>query len=187
MEHKKEGIRVNLNSMVYVALMAAVIYAIAQIRVPAPMGVVHLGDSMVLMAAILLGKKKGAVAAAIGMTLFDILGGYLVWAPFTMVIKFSMAYVAGAIAFRKDYNGENIKNNLLAFIVASIVMIFGYYLSGIIVAKMLLSSAATWYAANIMALNEVIFNVGQGVAAIVIALPLSKVIKPALRKANIDL
>ena len=50
-------------------------------------GLVHLGTGMLFIASILFGPKKGALAGAIGMGLFDIVGGWLLWAPITIVAR----------------------------------------------------------------------------------------------------
>src|SRR3712207_8052524 len=46
---------------IQVGIMAAIVFvATSIVHIPSIMGVVHLGDSMVFLAAILLGRKKGA-------------------------------------------------------------------------------------------------------------------------------
>ena len=173
---------VNIRSITYVGMMTAITFVVAYaIHFNTFMGVVHLGDSMVLLGAILLGKKKGAVSAAIGMTLFDLLLGYNMWAPFTFVIKGCMAYIAASIAFRKDYNGENVINNIFAFVVAALFMIFGYFLTGGIIAKLTME-APTLFAALVLSSKDIVGNIGQGTAAIIIALPLSKVLKNKIKQ-----
>jgi uncharacterized membrane protein len=172
---------VGIRTLTYVGIMAAMTFVLAYtIHLNTFMGVVHLGDSMVLLGAILLGKKKGAASAAIGMTLFDLLLGYTMWAPFTFVIKASMAYIAASIAFRKDFNGENIINNTFAFVVAALFMIFGYFLAGGIIAKLTME-APTLFAALALSSKDIVGNIGQGTAAIVIALPLSKILKNKIK------
>ena len=83
---------VNTNSKfhktVFTALMIAIIFISANlIRIPTVGGFVHLGDCMVLLAAALLGKKRGALASGIGMALVDLYSGYIIWAPFTFLIS----------------------------------------------------------------------------------------------------
>ena len=39
---------------------------------------------MLSVVSILFGPKKGAVAGAIGMGLFDLISGWTLWAPFTI-------------------------------------------------------------------------------------------------------
>lgn len=164
--------KTNVNSIVQVGMMAAIVYvATSLIHVPSAFGegVLHLGDSAVYLAAILLGKRKGALAGGIGMCLFDLLSPYVVWAPFTFVIKWSMAYIAATLAYRKGYEGKNFMNNLFAFIVAGIVMIIGYFFAG-------------WILYDLPnAIASIANNVLQVSAGMVIALPLSTMIKKRLR------
>lgn len=169
-------------SLIQVGLMAALAYvATSMIAIPVGNGaVLHLGDAVVFLSAILLGKKKGAIASAIGMTLFDALSLYAIWAPFTLVIKGVMAYIAGAIAFRKGYEGKNFINNLFAFIVAGIFMIVGYFIAGGVLNRFAYG-APNMLAAFALALKDVSFNGLQVLAGIVIALPLTLPLKKVLK------
>jgi uncharacterized membrane protein len=128
--------------------------------------VLHIGDSMVFAAVILLGKRKAAIAAALGMALFDVSTPYIIWAPFTFVIKGLMAYIAGAVAFRSGFNGEKLWNNILGFALGGIWMIIGYLFAGRIL-----------YGSFAAALLDVQWNVLQVVLGIVIAVPLIKTLK----------
>ena len=49
-------------------------------------GLIHLGNVPLFIGAILFGKKTGAIAGGIGMGLFDLLSGWTLWAPFTLII-----------------------------------------------------------------------------------------------------
>lgn len=179
---------ITTQDVIEIGLMSAIIFVMTFIiHIPSFMGVVHLGDSMVLLGAVLLGKKRGAIAAAIGMSLFDLLNGYTAWVPFTLVIKGLMAYIAGSIAYRKGFNGDSLCNNLFAFLVAGIFMIAGYYFSGVILAKFVVMESATLSQAFIIALKDIPGNIAQASAGIIIGLPLSLTIKKALRTANINL
>lgn len=81
------------------ALMAAIIYlSIYFLKIiPTPDGYTHLGDCMIFIAVLILGKKNSAFAAGIGAALADILGGYVQWAIPSFIIKAVMALIMGAI------------------------------------------------------------------------------------------
>lgn len=172
---------VKAQDIVQVALMAAMTYiATAVINIPSGVivkGVVHLGDSMVFLAAILLGKKKGFLSAAIGMCMFDLLSPYVIWAPFTFVIKGMMAYIAASIAYRKGYKGSSSWNNVLAFALGGIWMIAAYYAAGVIIMHFVMNVALGQ--AIILTAAEIPGNVTQVVAGIILALPLGKILKKA--------
>jgi uncharacterized membrane protein len=167
-ENKERNIGVI--DIVQVALMAAMIFVTTYV-IEIPVGtkaVLHIGDTMVFAGAVILGKKKAALASAIGMGLFDLLSPYAVWAPFTFIIKGVMAYIAGSVAFRKGYEGKNTINNIFGFLLAGFWMITGYYFAGGIIYKSL-----------IIALGDVTGNVIQVAAGIVLAIPLIAALKNA--------
>ncbi|KEI14251.1 membrane protein [Clostridium novyi B str. ATCC 27606] len=188
MEHNKKkqvltSSGLKLIDLIQIGLMASIIFILTSVvHIPSFMGVIHLGDSMIFLGAILLEKKKGAISAAIGMSLFDILNGYILWAPFTFFIKGIMGYIAGVICYRKNYNGENLLNNLFGFIVSGLFMIIAYYLSGVIMARFLIMKVATMDQAFVIALKDIPGNISQVVGGVIIALPLSLILKKTLKK-----
>lgn len=168
--------------IVQISLMAAITFiATSVIHIPTFMGVLHLGDSMIFLSAILFGRKKSAISSAVGMCLFDLISGYTLWAPFTLVIKGVMGYIAGSIAYRKNYNGNNISNNIFAFVMAGIWMIAAYYLGGAIILTFI-SKEFALKQALIISLKDVPTNIIQVVGGIALALPLIAALK---RKINI--
>ncbi|WP_144530026.1 ECF transporter S component [Peribacillus simplex] len=91
-------------------------------------GLVHLGTAMLFIASILFGPKKAALAGAIGMGLFDIVGGWTLWAPITIVARGLQGYIVGKIAWSKGRNGNSIAFNVIATIVSIPFMIAVYYI-----------------------------------------------------------
>ena len=68
-----------IRTMVLTALLMALILVLTfatKIPIPASQGYIHLGDCMIFMAVIVLGRKYGTIAAAVGSALADIMGGY---------------------------------------------------------------------------------------------------------------
>jgi Predicted membrane protein len=182
MEQKKMVLsNVKTQDMVQVALMAALTYiATATINVPMGSilkGVVHLGDTMIFLAAVLLGRKKAFLSSAIGMCMFDLFSPYIIWAPFTFFIKGIMAYIAGTVAYRKDYNGNNIWNNIIAFSLGGIWMIAAYYVAGVLIMHFVMNVALGQ--ALTLSIAEIPGNIAQVVAGMVLAIPLGKILKKA--------
>ena len=104
----------NKNTSIYfitiTALMTALVYvftAFINIRLPiaANGGLIHLGNVPLFIGAILFGRRVGTIAGGVGMALFDLLSGWTVWAPFTLVTVGLMGYVVGLIAERKPKFG----------------------------------------------------------------------------------
>ncbi|WP_123053313.1 ECF transporter S component [Clostridium sp. JN-1] len=182
MEHKNSiSSNITVQDIVQVSLMAAVTYiATAVINIPSGLlvkGVVHLGDTMVFVAAVLLGRKKSFLSAGIGMGLFDLLSPYAIWAPFTFFIKGIMAYIASTIAYRKGYNGENVLNNVFGFLLGGLWMVAAYYVSGSYIAHFTMNINLTQ--AFILTLTHIPGDIAQVAAGTVIAVPLCKVLKKA--------
>ena len=47
---------------------------------------------MLFIVSIIFGPKKGAIAGAVGMGLFDLVSGWTLWAPFTIVARLTRIY-----------------------------------------------------------------------------------------------
>ena len=126
------------NRLVMTAMMIClVLVATFSIRIPSPFtqGYVHLGDTMVFLSVLLLGKKSGALAAGLGSGLADILGGYAAYAPWTLIIKALMAFIMGVfIEGCKKKEKHHIKIGsvplveIIGMVIAGIEMVIGYAL-----------------------------------------------------------
>ena len=94
------------------------------LQVPSPTGgYMNLGDAVVLLGAWLLGPVFGAVAGGIGPAMADLLSGYAVYVPGTLVIKAVMALTAALL-----YRTLGKKWLLLCAIAAEVPMVLGYWL-----------------------------------------------------------
>jgi len=121
----------NIRDIVQIGLLSALTFVAAwAIHIPyGNGGVIHLGDSMIFLTAIVFGRKYAAVSGAIGMTLFDILSGFSVWAPYTFVIKAGMGLIAGSMANLGGAKGGSVVKNVVGMLLAGIWMILGYYIA----------------------------------------------------------
>ena len=106
------------------ALMAAIIYVFtAYIHVPSHTGYTHGGDGCLYLAASLLPAPFAAAAGAIGAGLADLLSGYGIWAPGTVIIK-----VLTAFCFTSRREKLVNKRNVLGILPALVLCVGGYYL-----------------------------------------------------------
>ncbi|GFZ33923.1 hypothetical protein CSC2_44490 [Clostridium zeae] len=166
-------------------LMIALVFIAGNIiKIPTAGGFVHLGDCMVLLSAVILGKKRGALAAAIGMAMVDISGGWIIWAPFTFIIKAGMAYIAGDVIER--FKGTYI-SYVVGFVLGGIFMIFGYFLAGTVIAA---ATSGNGFSTAIVgglvfAAKDIVGNVLQATSGVVIALPLSVALVKKRNSASI--
>lgn len=90
-------------------------------------GYVHFGDSIIYVASVFLGPIPGAIVGALGHSLADLLSGYVMFAPITLIVKGLMGYAIGKILYSKLTKTR--------FIVAAIlslnIVTFGYFLAEI--------------------------------------------------------
>ncbi|MDT2754435.1 ECF transporter S component [Enterococcus pseudoavium] len=85
-----------IQNLVLIALFAALTLIGTMIKIPLPTGAfIHFGNSVVLLAVLLIGYWQGALAGGIGFFIFDILNGFAAEAPYFLVESF----VVGAAAY----------------------------------------------------------------------------------------
>ncbi len=89
------------------AMMAALCYiafAFFKIDIPVPGSIektaFHLGNTFCVLAALLLGGIWGGLSGAIGMTIADLLSGYVTSAPKTFLLKLCIGLITGLVAHR---------------------------------------------------------------------------------------
>lgn len=115
----------------YTAVFTALVCAATFIAVPLPIGYFNLGDVFILLAAWLLPSVLGGVSAGLGAGLADLIMGYALYAPATLLIKFAVAIVAKYLylLFKKAISKTTLDflPRLLSAIVAECVMIAGYF------------------------------------------------------------
>lgn len=109
--------------MAYLAMLLALCFVTTLIGFPTVFGFIHFGDAVALFAAVVLGPAFGAVAAALGGALADLVLGYAVYAPATLVIRALMVLVCSAVLRGRT---ESFVLRLLASLSAEILMAVGY-------------------------------------------------------------
>lgn len=129
-------------------------------------GLVHLGNTMLFIAAIVFGKRKGVIAGAFGIGLFDLLSAWAIWAPFTFVVRGVIWYIIGSIAWSGNKKCESIATNIFARIISGIWMIFGYYVTEMIL-----------YGNHAKAILSIPSNITQIIIGLVIGVPVAKVLR----------
>ena len=145
----------SVKKLTMAGVMAALVFVMTYVpKVPVPVtgGYVHLGDGAIFLAALLLGPL-GIPAAAIGSGLSDILGGYMVYALPTMLIKAAVALIAW-----KLWKEASWLRAVIAFVLAEIVMVAGYFAFEAV----MYGTAAAWAAVGP--------NCIQGIAGVVLGL-----------------
>lgn len=155
-----------LTAMLIALVFVATIFLNIKLPITANGGLVHLGTAMLFIASILFGPKKGAIAGALGMAIFDLVSGWTLWAPFTFIARGLQGYIVGKIAWSKGRNGSSVGLNILAAIISAPVMLAVYYIcEGIL------------YGNWIAPVASIPGNIVQNVVGIIVAIPVCIVLK----------
>jgi uncharacterized membrane protein len=136
--------KLSMNTMLVLMLAGAVtaLTLVIRIATPATGGYLNLGDVGVIFCGLFLGRRWGAVAGGIGSALADIVGGFFLFAPITLLAKGLEAFVAGWLG----------KKNPWWLALACGCMVLVYFLAEVIMPGM------GWHAA----FNELPLNLTQG-------------------------
>lgn len=161
--------KISTRKIVLTAMMIALVFIITylpflHIPSPVPPGYFNIGDAAIMVAAILLGRKSGLAAGAIGAALADLAYGAFIFVPITFIVKGIEGYVVGAIAHKKADQGTDYIRRIVAVAAGAVIMVAGYFILELTFYRMIDNSLAV--AAII---SEVPGNLVQGGVSAVIA------------------
>lgn len=140
-------------------VFAAMIFALTFfVKVPVASGYVHFGDALIYLCAGFIGGPWAMLAGAVGGLLADVIGGYVMYAPATAIIKALIA--VPFICVYKDREKLLFPLSALMTIPAGVITVGGYFLADVIIDK-------AYAVADIP--GNVIQAVGSAVVFIVIA------------------
>lgn len=134
----------NIQFLTITAMGIALVYvftAFVNVRLPiaANGGLIHLGNVPLFLLAMIFGRKTGAIAGGVGMALFDLLSGWTLWAPFTLIVVGIMGYVVGVISEKhKSYQWK-----LIAMVAACVIKVVGYYIAEVVIYGNLLAPVSS--------------------------------------------
>ncbi len=136
--------KMTLIEMVETALYAALIFlGVAFFRIPTGgTQFVHFGNALVVVGVLVLGSTRGAIAAGIGLFLFDVTHGYASAAPITVlesVLVCVVLYFVFEKAMKKNDKAFNIVLVALIAAITKIILNFikytfykGMFLQGLV-------------------------------------------------------
>lgn len=90
-------------------------------------GYLNLGDMVVFLSAMMLGRKGGFIVGGFGSALADLLLGYTHYVPITFIVKGLEGYITGIILDTKLGKSKPI----IATSIGGLWMALGYYLAEI--------------------------------------------------------
>ena len=124
-------VKTNTKNIVLCALFTALItLSTMVIQIPMPVsGYVNLGDVFILVCVFVLSPLYSVLAAGFGSMFADLLSGYVIFAPATLIIKATMAMMAHLVfkAVYKSFKNKFVAT-LISGIVAELIMVAGYFL-----------------------------------------------------------
>ena len=121
--------RNNLRLMCIAGIFAALVFVVtAYLHIPTYNGYVHVGDGFIYLAACILPTPYAVCVGSIGAMLSDVLTGYAIWAPGSIVIK-----AVTAMLFSCKTQKIVSARNTLMLIPAIVICAGGYYLYEVII------------------------------------------------------
>lgn len=111
------------------AVLSALVFAGACLRIPLPLGYAHLGDCVALFIACLCPGAIAYPAAILGSLLSDLINGYALYAPATILLKAAAVFCVQKC--RKHEKGRSEKAGawftFLGMALAEGAMALGYF------------------------------------------------------------
>ncbi|HFU3967637.1 TPA: ECF transporter S component [Streptococcus suis] len=159
-----------LRQLTEISLFAALICVVVFfIRIPFGSQFVHLGNALVVVGVLIFGAKKGALAASLGLGIFDLLSGYASVAWITILESLIVCFVLHLFYEKFLQANDSLSNIMLVGIVAALTKIIlnllKYTLTGSFVGG--LTSSASFLAA----LGRILGTYGTAITTI-IAVPI---------------
>lgn len=157
--------RAGLRLIAECGILAALVFIGTELRIPTALGYINLGDGVILIASYFVGPAA-FFPAAIGSAFGDLIAGYPVYIAPTFIIKGLMG-VTAALVMRRS-GGKRSVDILIragAGILAELIMTGGYF-----------AFESVMYGVEAAA-GSVIFNLIQGVVAVLLAVPLTFMIR----------
>lgn len=121
-----------VKNIVLTAMLVAMSYiATAFIKIPIPLGYANFGNTILFIAVLFWGTRKGLFAGAVGSALADLLSPYAIWTIPTLLVKIGIALAVGLIGNRK---GQSLKlgsfRTFLAVFSGGLMHVVGYVIAG---------------------------------------------------------
>ena len=183
-----------VKKMTQAALFAALAYVGFQVfRFDIPVGTektaFHLGNTFVVLAALLLGGTWGGLSGAVGLTLADLTSGYVTSAPKTFFLKLCIGLIVGVVAHRifhltKEKSPKKV--TMITFVASAFGMAFNVVadpLVGYFYKKILFGIPQEMAAA--LAKMSAVTTFVNAVVAVILAGVFYLALRPALKKAGL--
>lgn len=183
--------KITIREITLVGLMAAMVYvASAFLQIPIPTAIgntrLHMGNVMCLLSGLLLGPIWGGLSAGIGSVFFDLTNpAYISSAPFTFFFKFFMAWICGILYLKWNTKKKTVVYSSIAATAGALSYVALYLLKSFFESYVFLQLP---FQAVILSVSQKgVVSVINGIIAVIVAVPLSLAIRPALKKSGMFL
>lgn len=162
-------------------LMGALVIVGTFISIPIPVlgdrTMIGLGNVFCILSGLLLGPVYGGLAAGVGSGVFDLVGGWASSAPTTLINKFMMAFVCGAIAWSGRSEGRRLYRVIAGAVSGSLTYCVLYLFKSFVEAKL---EGSADEAMAILLGTKAAATIVNAVIADVVAVPLALAIRRSL-------
>lgn len=140
--------------------------------IPVGEGRMHFGDTIILLAAVLLPTPYAMLVGAIGGGMANLLGGAVLWSPATVIIK-----AAITMPFSAKQDKLVTKRNLFSLLPYAVITIVGYALYQLLLITLGVGQFAglVWTVVFTNVLGDLVQIAGSSVLFIILAKVLEKV------------
>ena len=119
--------------VVLIALFSALVCVLTVfVQIPVGYGYINFGDALIFISASMLGPIGGAIVGALGSSLADIFSGFVIYAPFTFVIKGGEGFLCGILYLYVFKRRRPILRRLFSMLIAGLLVVVGYFLTDLI-------------------------------------------------------
>ena len=119
-------------------IFSALVFVVtAYLHIPTYNGYVHCGDGFIFLAACILPMPYSIIVGVLGAMLADLLTGFAIWAPGSMIIK-------GLLALIFSCKSKKIvtTRSLIMLLPAAVISAGGYYLYEVLITGSFIASLA---------------------------------------------
>lgn len=132
--------KISTADIVLTGLFATLTFVGTMIRIPMPAAVgapfIHLGNSVLLLAVLTLGFRKGALAGGMGFAIFDVMNGFAAEAPYFILESFVVGGVATLVFMGFNKKDDQIYKIIIVAISAIITKLAMTFLKSTVIAML---------------------------------------------------
>ncbi len=175
--------RFSVRNIAIMGLLSALVFVFSWVQIPlGDVARIHLGNVFCALGGLLFGPLAGGLAAGFGSMLFDFTNpAYIAESWITFITKFSLGFVAGAIAH--SGKGISLPKDIFAAIAGSLTYVLLYLTKSFIMMYYIEGQALS--AVNVQLVTKGVTSATNAVLAVIFSVLLAVMIRPGLTKAGI--